>query len=377
MSFMEIKRFVNSGNTPLNNYIDTEIKKKINSDEDKALDVIIRELCKKPFYFTGFKDKVENAQMSTSTLPYNFYQSSAVVYNNEIHILGAAGGMLYHYKWDGSSWTSVSTLPYSFYQGSAVVYNNEIHILGSETRGYYTAHYKWNGLTWTSVSTLPYNFYQSSAVVYNNEIHILGGGYDSQKYHYKWNGLTWTSVSTLPYSFFYGSSVVYNDEIHILGGAGGRLYHYKWGGSSWVGISTLPYSFYQGSAVVYNGEIHILGSETSGYYTAHYKWNGAAWVIVIAIPYSFYQGSAVVYNGEIHILGGNGINTAHYKWDVVYYRRGILPCGVSIHILDIPSQYIEPITNCTKDSDGSIFVSSDGLVEFKVVGFDPSKYSIF
>ena len=28
MSFMEIKRFVNSGNTPLNNYIDTEIKKK-------------------------------------------------------------------------------------------------------------------------------------------------------------------------------------------------------------------------------------------------------------------------------------------------------------------------------------------------------------
>ena len=297
--------------------------------------MIIRELCKKPFYFTGFKDKVENAQMSTSTLPYNFYQSSAVVYNNEIHILGGAGGRLYHYKWDGSSWTSVSTLPYNFSNGSAVVYNNEIHILGS--------------------------------------------GVNSSTYrkHYKWNGLTWTSVSTLPYSFFYGSSVVYNDEIHILGGAGGRLYHYKWGGSSWVGISTLPYSFYQGSAVVYNNEIHILGSETSGYYTAHYKWNGAAWVIVIAIPYSFYQGSAVVYNGEIHILGGNGINTAHYKWDVVYYRRGILPCGVSIHILDIPSQYIEPITNCTKDSDGSIFVSSDGLVEFKVVGFDPSKYSIF
>ena len=29
------------------------------------------------------------------------------------------------------SWSSVSTLPYEFYQGSAVIYNNEIHILGT------------------------------------------------------------------------------------------------------------------------------------------------------------------------------------------------------------------------------------------------------
>lgn len=43
MSFMEIKRFVNSGTVPLNTLLGTEIKK-INSDEDKALDVLIREL---------------------------------------------------------------------------------------------------------------------------------------------------------------------------------------------------------------------------------------------------------------------------------------------------------------------------------------------
>ena len=44
-----------------------------------------------------------------------------------------------HYKFDGSSWGVVSTLPYNFYNGSAVVYNNEIHILGSSDA--YTKHY--------------------------------------------------------------------------------------------------------------------------------------------------------------------------------------------------------------------------------------------
>ena len=35
----------------------------------------------------------------------------------------------------------VSILPYSFYYGSAVVYNNEIHILGSDDSSYKTKHY--------------------------------------------------------------------------------------------------------------------------------------------------------------------------------------------------------------------------------------------
>ena len=90
---------------------------------------------------------------------------------------------------DGGEWTSVSTLPYSFYDSSAVVYNNEIHILGSynsssyNSSSDYTNHYKYDGSTWTNVSTLPYDFYCGSPVVLNNEIHILGG-YDSNTKHY-------------------------------------------------------------------------------------------------------------------------------------------------------------------------------------------------
>ena len=173
-----------------------------------------------------------------------------------------------------SPWSSVSTLPYEFNYGSAVVYNNEIHILGGTvTNSNYRKHYKWNGSSWSSVSTLPYDFYQDSAVVYNNEIHILGS-YSISKKHYKWNGSSWSRVSTLPHDFYDGSAVVYNNEIHILGGCNytnnsssnssgiGLLADVTYNGQTWNMKSRLPYAFSGGSAVVYNNEIHILGGVT-------------------------------------------------------------------------------------------------------------------
>ena len=152
-----------------------------------------------------------------STLPYEFKNGSAVVLNDEIHILGGDTGSRNHYKYDGSTWTSVSTLPYNFYDSSAVVLNNEIHILGSGVSGNDTKHYKYNGSEWVEVSTLPCNLLNGTVVIYNNEIHILGGRYTEK--HYKYNGSEWVEVSTLPYNFISGSAVVYNNEIHILGGS--------------------------------------------------------------------------------------------------------------------------------------------------------------
>ena len=240
-----------------------------------------------------------------SDLPYDFKNSSAVVYNGEIHILGSSNAnyQTNHYKYNGSSWTRVSTLPYMFRNGSAVVYNGEIHILGSNSSSYQTKHYKWNGSSWTSVSTLPYSFYNGSAVVYNGEIHILGSS-DYNTNHYKWDGSSWTRVIEIPYMFSNGSAVVYNGEIHILGSNSYSKYHYKWDGSSWNRVSEIPYIFRNSSAVVYNGEIHILGS--GDYPTNHYKWDGSSWTSVSTLPYMFRFGSAVVYNGgkSITILGG-------------------------------------------------------------------------
>ena len=147
---------------------------------------------------SGGIEEVSSSESYDMVLPYNFYRGSAVVYNNEIHILGSYGSSYRtkHYKWDGSSWTKVSTLPYDFRYGSAVVYNNEIHILGGS--GGNTKRYKWNGSSWTSVSTLPYSFYRGSAILYNNDIHILGSD-DSSYYtaHYKY-GLASLTKMYLP-----------------------------------------------------------------------------------------------------------------------------------------------------------------------------------
>ena len=89
---------------------------------------------------------------NVSTLPYNFTYGGAIVLNNEIHILGSGRYSnssypysRYHYKYNASTntWSSVSTLPYIFYYGGAVVYNNEIHILGCGDNNNYNKHYKY------------------------------------------------------------------------------------------------------------------------------------------------------------------------------------------------------------------------------------------
>lgn len=167
-------------------------------------------------------------------------------------------------------WREYSSLPYDFSLGSAVVYNDEIHILGGED--YEDAHAKWNNnnYQWEEASILPFNFFEGAAVVYNDEIHILGGR-RNRTAHYKWNEEDgWSEVSTLPYDFFRGSAIVYDDEIHLLGGNMNETAHYKWDGLNWTEDIPLPYNFYFGSAVVYNDELHLLGSQYSGV-QKHYR----------------------------------------------------------------------------------------------------------
>ena len=94
-----------------------------------------------------YVDEQVSRDVSVSTLPYNFANGSAVVLNNEIHILGSIyydSGYLYakkYYKFDGSSWMDVRALPYEFHSGSAVVLNDAVHILGGGGNSYNTNHY--------------------------------------------------------------------------------------------------------------------------------------------------------------------------------------------------------------------------------------------
>lgn len=245
-------------------------------------------------------------------LPYNHYAGHAVVLDTNIYLIGDASYQYYFYVWNGVEWIDKGQLPIPVnITSNAIVYNDEIHILGG---GYSTSHYKWDGSDWSSVSTLPYNFINGSAVVLNNEIHILGGSYDVSDYtsHYKWNGTQWDEVSTLPYDFYGGYAVVYNDEIHIMSGdsSGSSNLHYKWNGSSWSPVSTLPNNInVDASVIVYKNRIRIMGGN-EGY--DNLEWDGDTWNNISVLPYNFYGGSAVILEEDIYMMGGSNQNAKNF-----------------------------------------------------------------
>lgn len=287
------------------------------------------------------------------SLLYDYSNGDAVVYDNAIHVMGNLSRTVrqdpslvsysLHSKYDGISWSMDTQLDNIFTNGSAVIYNNEIHLLGSSDAIDYKKHVKYNRRddTWDDVSTLPINFYNGCAVVLSDGIHILGGA-GSPTAHYVYNGTEWTASVPLPNSFVNGCAVVYNDEIHVLFG----LYHLVFRDGAWINDVAVPYSLVSGSAVVYHGSIHILGGTNN--LTSHKKFDGEQWSNVSTLPYNFQNGSAIVYNDEIYIMGtaeNYYDNRFFYKWSDIYnewrtaennlmlINHSALTVGNSIHLL--------------------------------------------
>lgn len=235
------------------------------------------------------------------TSPFN-ENISAVVYNNEVHLLDYVNR---HYKLNSDgTWSSVSTQPLtSTMIRKVVVFNNEIHAISK------TQHYKFDGSTWTSVST-PYADYPINIVVYNNEIHVI---YQNLS-HYKFDGTSWSKVSTVPINTP-ACCVVYNDCIHIIGSSGNYSdyyrSHYKLVGSTWTSVSKPPYNINNSIGVVYNNDIHILGGGTYGNDAStqyHYKFNDKSWTKVSTIPTGTRLGACVSLGYSIYMMCGDRKN---------------------------------------------------------------------
>ena len=63
-------------------------------------------------------------------LPDSFNVYAALVYNNKMHFLFMLNSIGYHYTFDGETWEEVGELPHVPTYSSAVVYNNKIHLIG-------------------------------------------------------------------------------------------------------------------------------------------------------------------------------------------------------------------------------------------------------
>ena len=305
-------------------------------------------------------------------LPYNFYNGTAVVWNDEIHIMGSGYAAApdiatsQHWKFDGNEWKPVSTIPFIFTHGSAVVYNNEIHILGGSSSLRY--HYKWNGAKWVSVSTLPnISFQRGDVVVWNGSLRILGSSnssYYAYSYIYNDKTATWNRTTNTPFNFYDGSVVLYDDNmLYILGGSGNNTAFRRCTGLRWETITdsagtaiVIPFKYLNGAVLNYHGKIHVLGSSSAAAtYLYHYVWDGTAWTRLNDLPYNFINGNAVVYRDEIHILGSSQAVTVyqcHYKYieetdtwtnnnvvttlkeiPIAAYRGSIIKYNDEIHLL--------------------------------------------
>lgn len=308
-----------------------------------------------------------------ASLVVNFKRMPAVVYNDEIHLLGnyyidSGQHQGIRSKYNGTKWTKIGQFSddLGFYIGPhhAVVYNDDIYYLGSDNSSNAVVDTLYS-IKQGAITSLPYKQGYSRGnfigmVVYNNEIHLLGnvkyyGCFD----HYKYDGTSWIKLSTLPTNFVQGTAVVYNDEIHIFC----RYNHYKYNGTRWIEVSTLPYEINtDDDAVIYKNEIHIFYNTQR----LHYKLDGTSWVESSGsgIPGC----RIIVYKDEIYSIGGQASLESFYKLaDVIYKQQPTL------HLLKDTKIYspceLTDISNCTLDTD-HLVVTEDGNVSFGVLTED-------
>ena len=217
-------------------------------------------------------------------MPYPFCSFAALVYADQIHILGGyigpgyQGVPIHHYCLEASGWDKKSDLPYNFYNGSAVVYHNKIHILGGGVNlngevdvSIALNHYSGINSNWIKETDLneECGIKLHSCVVFQDKIYLLGGvdlngNYPSKGAYWDEDNDRWIPFD-MPYCMVAGAAVVYHDEIHIFGGSYENTghNHYSYDGIKWKKEVDLPYDFSYGSAVVYKDEIYLLGGQNS------------------------------------------------------------------------------------------------------------------
>lgn len=302
-------------------------------------------------------------------LPYkDTLECSAVLYNGEFHILGGyyrdnpESKMHYKLNKDRRGWTQVSTLPTFLSDGSAVVYNNEIHIIAYGTIGKTSySHYKWDGSNWIPISTSTHAYQGGVTIVHNGEIHLFGGS-NREKTHMKYDGTTWSFVSTLPNSFVSGAALSYHNEIHIMGG--GTNKHYKWTGTQWEYLSDIP-NLGNPNAIEYHGNMYLVSASSS--MNKAYMWTGNQWNP--AFPYTYgIWGTATVMDDKILSTYGGTLLGDLYEYG--YFNELTFKADKNMIIM-CKNSYIRNINELLaggylKETDNGYIVLKD-TPEFSIV----------
>ena len=222
------------------------------------------------FYGSSFHYKWDGSSWTSLSMIYIYGKGDVVVFNNKIHIFYDTT----HYIWNESAntWSSQNTkVPQSqFVDGKAVVYKNQLHLLGGSSTS--QNHFIWNSSsdTYTGVKSLPKCFSNGMAVMHDGEIHLFGADDDTYG-HYKWDGVTLTYVSKMPYPMSTSRDVFiveFENELHLFCGS----HHYKYQENAWISLASTPATYSLQYCCIFNGKIYVKRGSKSGTSYSDY-WN--------------------------------------------------------------------------------------------------------
>ena len=287
---------------------------------------------------------------SIKSIPYRFYQGSAVAINTDIYLFGSKYDSNYYgkyaYKYDTSTdiYKKLTNIPYVFYQGSAVAIGTNIYLLGSYMNTSYA--YKYDTLTdtYTQLRNIPYSFYRGLATVIGTDIYIFGSGESNyNQYAYKYDTVTntYTRLTDVPTKCYKASAVAIDTDIYLFCIYTNSLYKYDIMTDTYTQLATPPYTPEDSSAVAVNNTIYLFGGYGGRQYTYKYDTVTNTFIKLTDIPYAFYQGSAVIIEdrAEIYLLGGSDnptkvqimeLNSADYENNSFVISQGVAKYSTEI-----------------------------------------------
>jgi hypothetical protein len=261
------------------------------------------------------------------------YDHTALVFNDELWVLGGSGGNDVWKSGDGVSWNKVTDsagwLPRSGH--ASVVFDNRMWVLGgiSGTILKNEVWYSTDGVTWTEATKnagwAPRSGHAS--LVYEGKIWVLGGGSGSGVKNDVWyseDGSTWVQATgKANWSPRLGhTSLVYDGKMWVLGGESkSGLKNDVWystDGSSWTAATeTAEWTYRSGhQSVVFGEKMWILGGyiglrsmsgrQELSINDVWYSYDGKIWYPATMEAHwsPRYGHQAVVFHDRMWVLGG-------------------------------------------------------------------------
>lgn len=278
---------------------------------------------------------------SIKSIPYQFYQGSAVAIGTDIYLFGTkysttASNHQIAYKYDTltDTYTRLTNIPYEFYQGFAVAIGTDIYLLGKGTYNY-----KYDVLTdtYTQVRNIPYNFIDGLATAVGTNIYLFGGSNSSYgQYAYKYDTVTnsYTKLTNVPTRCYMTSAVAIGADIYLFCCYDGSLYKYDTTSDTYAKLANPSYNTAYSSAIAINTDLYLFGGESGRQYAYKYDTVTNTYTKLSDIPYAFYKGSAVTIEdgAEVYLLGGSDnptkvqimeLNSADYENNSFVISQGV------------------------------------------------------